>query len=213
MKQYQTFILAVIIYLLCIILSVIYGKPSYAGTASIDCKVIQSKVCDVYFDDDIGTPQNYQEVYKLAYDSKPNDLIRLHLAGNGGSGDGMLYLLGSLSHSKGRVIALIDGPVASAHATLAVAFGRPIITGYGYIYFHLISSTNTAEDYCSTLSGKDRGLPIYIKCIEDEKKTTESYNKVMHKYIDKYLTKEEIQFMEEGHDIIIDLDDFKRRLK
>jgi ATP-dependent protease ClpP protease subunit len=181
---------------------------------SLDCvQKDDVKKCDLYLDESIKDPQDYILVTKEIRRLTESDTLTLHLAGNGGSGAGLVYLLNAIRYSKVYTIGSLEGSVASAHTILLVAADEIQINGDGYLLFHSISSSNMIEDICVNTTGKDRGIAMYTKCVEDLTKQQDFYGKLINPLNTKYLTPDEIKQYETGHDVIISSDVFKKRLK
>lgn len=177
---------------------------------NIECK---NNICDLYLDGQINEPNEYIDLKKRLSNATKDETIYLHLTGVGGRADGLLYILNSIKTSKAKIISVVDGNIASAHTVLALGTDSLIINGSCYFYIHSISLRNMEEDFCSQESGKDRGLAMYTKCIENLPKLTNFYNKIIDPIVKKVLTADEQKLYNEGHDIILDCEDIKTRLK
>lgn len=147
-----------------------------SGASSYVCK---DKVCDVYLLDhelklgivtqkvNIGFPEEYTEVRQL-YDLAPHDVkIRLHLAGPGGTFNGLLVLVYSIKHSKADTTSIVEDDVASADAVLAVSSKHLEVSDVAYVMFHRASIYGTDPDkYCADDEGQlDRGQDAKVKCV------------------------------------------------
>lgn len=187
----------------------LFSKPDTTNCE----KVNDHQVCNLYLLEGIGEPSTYLSVYKTLLGLKEGDIAYLHLAGMGGSGDGLVYLLNTIRNSRADVISVVDGSVASAHAVLAVATKKTIINGDAWILFHSISLSNMEDEVCRQETGSDRGLAAYTKCMELVPTLSKFYNKVIQQYVYPVMTPEEVKRYEEGHDIVITSDDLEQRLK
>lgn len=176
----------------------------------INCSSGYKRTCEIYFKDSIETPQAYADIIKSKL--TPKDTVVLHLAGNGGEGSGLVYIINALKESKAHVVGSMEGSIASAHVFLLTASDEIQIKGEGYLLFHSISTLNMVEDICTQQMGKDRGIAVYTKCTENNTKILEIYNKILDKYAEKYLTKEEMGKYLSGHDVILSSDEFKLRI-
>lgn len=178
------------------------------------CNVVSSgQTCELYLIGNIEGPSDYLGLYKALKPLRSTDTLQIHLAGDGGRGDGLLYLLNMLKLSPVKKVVYIDGTVISAHAALATSFGTPVIIGEGFILFHNISGSGDPNVTCSEISGLDRGLPKFLKCVEDTKKIADIYNKNIRAAVQEKLTKEELKQFDLGYDVILDLQEFKKRYK
>lgn len=177
--------------------------------ATIECSKSE---CHIYLTDEIKGPDYYIEQYKVLAKAKATDVVYIHLAGPGGQGDGLVYLINAIKSSKAKVVSVVDGNIASADAVLAIVNKDYIINGDVQVLFHSISTTGMTEEICRNQSGSDRGLSTYSKCIEDLPKMTDFYNSVINKYVLPLLTTRERTDYLNGHDIIIDGKELKKRL-
>lgn len=174
---------------------------------------INTKFCDLYLSATIEEPNFYWNVSREIRPLNPQDTLMIHLAGNGGSVEGLIYLLNAIKYSKVKTIGSLEGSVASAHTALLISCDEIKLAGNGYLLFHAISWLNMTEDICAQRTGKDRGIANYTKCVENSKTIGSYYASIFDKYSTKYLTKEEIKKYYEGHDIILTSEEFKQRLK
>ncbi len=186
---------------------------SISAFSADDKLVCQDSFCQLYLGTEITEPKEYLNLSRALRGLKPGITLYVHLVGNGGSGDGLLYLLNAIKASGAHTIGVFKGSVASTHAVLLLACDEMIIDGEGYIYIHEISTGNMVEDICVGATGKDRGLASYTKCVENITALNAIYAKIIDKYNLKYLTADEQKRYYEGHDIIISTDDFKQRVR
>lgn len=171
----------------------------------------KSQICDVFLSDEIFKPEVYRDLHVKILTMTENDLIFLHLVGDGGDVGGALYLYNFLKGSSVKKVVVIDGVVESAHAFLAFSFGKPAINSEGFAMFHASSLTNMARHLC-TKEGFDRGLPISEKCRKNVTTISEMSNKIFLDVLKDVLTKDEIQKFLKGEDIIIDFKELNKRL-
>lgn len=184
------------------------------GAVDIPCRTVENKkICDIFFNDTIESPGAYQGIKKMALSLNNKDTVILHLAGNGGDGAGLVYIINALKQSHAHVVGSMEGSIASAHVFLLAASDEIQINGDGFLLFHAISGLNMIEDHCVEVTGKDRGLAKYTKCVENMTAMMAFYNKTLNKYAERYLTKDEMIRYLQGHDIIIDSDEMRLRLK
>lgn len=170
------------------------------------------KTCEIYLVTQIGDPSSYLDIYKLLSNLTNKDQVNLHLAGPGGDGYGMVYLVNAFKNTKAHVTSYIDGPVASAQAVMAVMNKDVKLTGDAYILFHSISGSNMTQVNCANTSGQDRGIAVYTKCVEDTSFTVEFFNSTIKRYVYPVMTEEEKTKYEQGHDVIITGQELMKRL-
>lgn len=172
-------------------------------------------ICTVHLSNEIGPSEQYFEVGKLLRSLTSKDIVVFRLAGMGGDGDGLLYLVAAIKNTKANTIMEVDGNIASAHAILAFTGKNIKINGEYFILFHSISGRNQVASDCLRQypnGGTDRGIPVIQKCEEDGNAVINIYNKVMDPIAYKILTTEEQVRYEQGHDIILSSDEIIARL-
>lgn len=168
----------------------------------------------IYFNDTIGPAQEYITIGRFIDAAKPGDVVYLHVAGYGGRINGLVYLMNKIERCKGKVVAIVDGDIMSAHAALALAADEIQLPKYGVVLFHASSSTHMAAVDCLSEMGKlDRGRNAYIQCINISHAMTKVYNKVVMKAYSKALSKKEIDNLLDGATITIGMDELRERLK
>ena len=194
----------------------LFTTASFASVKSMSCTKhkFYNNRCDVYLGTNIGSPDLYTELDKLLTNSRKGDRVYIHLAGNGGRGSGLVYILNAMNSSKATVISVVEGPVLSAHAVLAFGGDEIVIDDNVYFLFHAISARNMIGKICMVRFGQmDRGLSAYEKCLQTMPKLVDFYDNAILGYIGKVMTKKENEEYLAGHDIIITGKDMKKRLK
>ncbi len=181
-------------------------------------KVSSYNTCNLYLSEEIGSAKNYMSMSPVISSLGKGDSIYLHLAGDGGRVDGVLYLQALLKQSGAYVTSLVDGSVYSGHAFLSIAFDRTIVNSHGVIMFHNSSTTNEEDNICTPRPGSsgfetDRGVSIHDKCLKNIKAEYNIQNNYIYNISEKYLTPYEFRDLKNGWDIFLDLDDFKNRIE
>lgn len=184
------------------------GPPSFTFKCSND-----KTFCVVTLDDKIATSGYYQELLNLLYFTDAKTTIVINLTGFGGYGQGAVALINGMRHSQAKIITNVIGNVQSAHALLAIAGDKTVVSGDGIFMVHNTSGTNMESTYCAnSYWQKDRGQWAYNKCIENSKKYNQIYNSIFRDLVKEVLTKEELKRFDEGFEVIITLQELKKRL-
>lgn len=163
----------------------------------------------VYLGTSIGEPKKYIDLAKDldGYEGP----IRVHIVGNGGDYEGVVYIMNILSRHD-NVTLEVDGTVQSGHAILALSGDKIEIPSKGFFMLHLTSGTNMEKQLCVDEKGLDRGLSANKKCIEDATNTVGIYNNEIIKIYSKVVTAEELERLKQGHNIYITNEDMRSRL-
>ena len=207
---------------LSIIAALLLSSTIYAGTTTTTSGVVSTNCvsttsgnvsCRVQLVEGIDGPSTYYELGKLIETLKEGDVIRINVNGPGGRVDGLGYLYNKIKASKGKVIMVVDGDVASADAAIALSSDYIVLPAQAYWLFHAASSTNMTEQICTSSKGElDRGKDAYSVCVKYMNEITNIYNKLMVRTYEKVLTKEEIASLLKGETIVLSNDEVKERL-
>lgn len=195
-------------------------KPPLEPAYLISC-IPNDTVCNVYLTTKIEVPDRYLSVIALIEEAPAGSTVNLHLIGNGGEMSTVNYFYNAIKESKADVNTIIEGPVYSAHAFIAM-FGTHVISkDTGGLMFHLPAAIdpNTKEAIiptkakCFLYKGKkDRGQDLVKKCESYADAEAKIYDKIFEDKIYPYMTADEKKRMSEGHDIMISGQEMNRRL-
>lgn len=189
-----------------------------APVAGIKCnptKFRAGQKCDVYLGNKIEEDiTGYVPFLQLLRTSTTNDTIRVHLSGKGGVMSTTRVIISAIRASKAKVITVAMGPVQSAHAYIAISGNHIVIRDLSYFMFHRGSLYGKNEQICGTLKGEtDRTLSSYGKCKYTINKLNEFDEKFVRGILKNVLTKEEIEAIVKGKDILFAADEMKKKLK
>lgn len=176
--------------------------PPFTG----ECNRLSSTTCTLYLSSTIESEDTYIPLYKIFSDLTKDDKIVLHLSGSGGSAAALLRLVHVIKSSGAELTVYVDGPVASAHAFLAIQANQLIAAPHTYFLFHRVAlgSGETIEETCEAEKGKlDRGLDKKAKCITNLTTEMKIIDDILAKYAGTVLTKSELSRMAKGEDVII----------
>lgn len=160
--------------------------------------IFNTKV-DVYLKNTIKDMGSYYEVAHVINNLSKGDKVIFHLGGYGGDMLGLIQLQSSIAESKAEIIMLVEAPVFSAHAYLAITPNTKLIMMPNtFLMFHTVSTVN--KD-CSKETGTDRGVSNVEHC--EALKGALMY--VVDNIIDnaKLLTTQEKEAINTGHDVYI----------
>jgi len=167
------------------------------------------KVSDVYLSNEIKSSINYMDIAILLDMAKKGDLIRFHLAGYGGDGNTMMFLISHIKNTKAHTVSLVEAPVYSAHTYIAMSTNELIVYPFTFLMFHTVSSHNFD---CSQLIGKiDRGQDVVEKCKQNILANDDATNVLIDNI--SLLTSEEKFRVKDGFDVYISAMEVYNRTK
>lgn len=180
-----------------------------SGEVTFECKV-NAPTCDVYFSDTIEAPDRYFALYQYIDESRGTTLY-FHLEGSGGRTATIIKLYNVIKLNETKVISIVEGPVYSAHAFLAMLGEEIRISPSSLFMFHEAAAYNSLTkqyikpiEMCETFRGQlDRGQDAYKKCVDMVNAESKSMNNMLKRTVFKYLTPEETAKFNEGYDIYI----------
>lgn len=176
--------------------------------------------CDVYFTNKIYNETIYQELYTLLQYPGSVSKVYFHLSGLGGDVSSIIRLANAIATSKVEVDTVIEGPVYSAHAFIAMLGKHKTIMPYAFFMFHspgMYSNTGnvyTTTEYCKrAMAGlKDRGQDAVAKCLAGVVVEDKLFYDMFDKYVAPYLTSGEVKAIKDGYDVYITGDVMGSRL-
>lgn len=113
------------------------------------------KQSDVYMVDTINSYKQIEDVIIVLNDASSGDKINIHLAGFGGGVEQVERILNAMTSSKALVTTIVEAPVYSGHAFIALYGTVEVFKPFSYVMLH--TSSGYDED-CSTQKGMDRGM-------------------------------------------------------
>ena len=199
-----------------LLFSGIFPLPAQAVDAfTAKCVTKDVTVCDVYLSSAIEEEDAYIELYKKIASLTAKDALVLHLAGRGGDADTIMRLINTIKESKALFIAMVEGPVMSAHALLAVQANKIYVAPNAYFLFHkaALSGGRTIQEACEKFHGKkDRGQDAQKQCENQLSFEMTNLNKLMAIYLKPVLTSDELVQLFDGHELLIEGSEIARRL-
>lgn len=194
-----------------------YERPWFQNTGAskqydISC---YTNTCEVFFSSSIEEMSNYISLAKLLETAPKDSVINLHLAGNGGSTDTVLYLGNAVKLSKATVNTIVDGPVYSAHAYLALLGDKITLGPNVFLMFHSPAvavkgpSGNyfyiSLDEMCKLVDEKDldRGKSSRQKCVVGNTFYKQAITKYLTDFGRGYISEEEMKNIVDGDDVYI----------
>ena len=179
-------------------------KLPFLDTQKIMCTGYFKEVCHVRFSTEIGDPEKYSDFLLLLDRLDSNDHVFLHLAGKGGQVRTTIQLVNAIQSSKARVTTVVEAPVYSAHAFLAVSGDDSIIHPTVMFMFHRTSLYGKHRAVCNKQRGKvDRTISAEFKCRDYVRHTLAIDREMMQRLVGHILSADEFKRMMRGHDIIL----------
>ena len=127
---------------------------------SIDYPFI-TKVVDIYMVDEIRSYKQTQDIVEALNSASSNTVVNMHLAGYGGDIEPVDRIINSMLTSKANVVTIVEAPVYSGHAYIAIYGKTLVIRPYAYIMLH---TTSIWGHDCSDEEGMDRGITKRKSC-------------------------------------------------
>jgi hypothetical protein len=162
---------------------------------------------EIRLDNEIGSPDLYKDITQILSSAGYYDPVNFHLVGTGGRVDAALLLINNIQASKAQVNMIVEAPVYSAHAYIAVSGKTLTMRPYTYMMFHYSSVLNLD---CSEATGTDRGVSNKEHC--EMYKSTDLYNNNKVVMGLPLLTNQEKFMIMTGHDVYITSDEFYHRV-
>lgn len=158
----------------------------------------------------IAAPEAYRTLVHILLTEQSKD-IKIYLNGYGGRSDTALMVSNAMLRSKAKVMTIMTGNVASAHAVIAANGELHSLSPHFSMMFHVsaIQDRSTGENvttykYCEKFKGKqDRGQDFEKKCKDAMKsyETAARLSSMLRAF--KGMTREQQELYIEGHDVHI----------
>lgn len=98
--------------------------------------VAQAKVYEVYLSRSLFSYSDISSAVNVLKKADKGDVVNLNLVGMGGRSDLMHVMIRSIRGSRAKVVSVIRGPVASAHAYIAIAPKHRVVKQKSWMMFH-----------------------------------------------------------------------------
>lgn len=171
----------------------------------------QGPMCNVYLTSSIGEESMYIDLYNLIENAPPGQTIVIHLSGNGGNMSTVYHLANAIAQSKAEVDTVVEGPVYSAHAFIAMLGNKITVTNLSQFLFHLpaVQLTEGGDavlpiQSCLSFAGHyDRGQDAVQKCLDVTNGEQAMYDRMFKVYMAPFLTEKERADIYAGYDVVI----------
>ena len=172
---------------------------------TIHCKGLIVTTCHVRLASVIQETIQYREVFDLYDQLGRFDTVYLHIEGDGGSVATTMLLYTKIFYSRAKTITVIEGPVHSGHAIIALMGDEIIIRDHTWFLFHTSSYGMSIENLCIGEKGKlNRGQDAQQKCLDFYTFVDKRYTNFIDNIVLKVLTNDERDRYKEGFDVLID---------
>lgn len=151
----------------------------------------------VYLSDEIDDPIEYVDLLATLRRAEAHDLFYLYLNTPGGRLDTGLQLINAMHSSAARVVTILDPQAYSMGALLFLSGKELIVPDNSMLMFH---------NYSSGLRGKGNEQLAEVQA------ASRSFEKVMKKVCQPFLSADEIRNICNGQDLWLDSDDILKRL-
>lgn len=180
---------------------------------TVDCTGYFERVCHVRLSNSIEEPDHYIKLFTLLTSLDGNDIVYLHLAGNGGSAATAIQFVNILHKTPARTVAIVEGSVYSAHAYIAMAAKHLVTEPTTLFLFHRSSLYGQEEEVCSAEDGAtDRTQDAGAKCRAFVQEVLKQDAAFVVRELSGFLTQSEIQGILNGDDLTITGDEIMKRL-
>jgi len=162
---------------------------------------------DIYLQDQIGKYNQTENIIECLNTAKTGDTVVFHLAGYGGSVESVERIINAVIASKAEVKMIVEAPVYSGHAFLAVAGDTLEVLPLSYMMFHTSSAMNVD---CSSQQGYDRGQSNAVHCYKYIEAHLSTFYKLLLEHTSTLTSQEKID-VSNGLDVYINSDQVKER--
>jgi hypothetical protein len=190
------------------------GLDELATPKAYVLKCGEDKTCHVYLKTEIQGPDAYVDVEYLLDTSGADKTIYVHLRGHGGAVEGAIALVNAMRNSEANVVTVVEGPVYSAHAFLAMA-GKQIIVRYPSSFmFHIPANGEgkSGDAICDGQTGVDRGQDVHQKCLDYSHSLDRQFEYLYTLLVKPYLTDKENEKYHEGWDVYVQGNELAKRI-
>lgn len=153
---------------------------------------------DIQMAQEIKDYDDIRDIDKVIQGANYGDVINFHLAGYGGSVNSVYSIIDNIDRGKAHVVMIVEAPVYSGHAYLAVNGDELIVTPFSYLMFH------TSSEYdldCSLQLGKDRNMTNEEHCNIEKQNDFVLFEQLLER--SKILTEDEKNQLRNGKDIYL----------
>lgn len=165
------------------------------------------KIYSIRLDQEVTKTEDFKDLLDTLDNAKKNDKIIFYLTGYGGESQTTYNIVNNIWTTKAKTFMIVEGPVYSAHAYLAVSGNNLTMKPLSSLMFH---SSSILGYKCEDAKGKlDRGKDAFKKCMQFINNEL-TLGKLL---IDssQVLTKKEKDKIKNGYDIYITAEEYYKR--
>jgi membrane-bound ClpP family serine protease len=169
--------------------------------------LLGGKQIDIRLPSEIKGLDTVRPILRKLQEASRLDTVIFHLAGYGGEVDTVMTLINNIKSSKAEVIMVVEAPVYSGHAYLAISGSKLVMLPYSSLMFHTTSALGMD---CSKAQGTDRTVSNVEHCEMFFGNHFYLVNRMILDFL--LLTPEEKVRIISGHDVYITADEYNKRL-
>lgn len=170
------------------------------------------KEITIRLETEITALENYRDIERALQEATYGDTITFHLAGYGGSLLTEQSLSSNIQRTRAITIMVVNAPVYSAHAYLAVSGDHIIMAPHSFLMFHAAATGDgnlISQRDCKSEVGMNRGVPNSEHCEADKRAMMRSEQVGLEGL--KYLTRAEKDRLYTGNDVYLFPEDIEAR--
>lgn len=151
-----------------------------------------------YISTEIGEPERYHQMCQILRSVGERDTVFIHLNSPGGQLDSTVQIISAMKESKGDVITIADGVVASAATLLFLAGDGFIVNPHSLFMIHTFSG-----------GAQGKGHEMEAQILSDVR----WFNNVAVDFYEEFLTKSEIRRLLKGEDFWFTAEEVTKRIQ
>lgn len=183
----------------------VQGKNRITSTYTFDWAKLKSvNTINIRLETEITEPEFYKDIDQVLQETYSGDVINIHLSGYGGRVDSTLELIYNIQKSHAIVNMIVEAPVYSADAYLAVSGDTLTMNPNSVLMFHAPANSDglmSSQIDCSTAEGFDRGHPQSEQCEADKAAQVKVDSNFIYSL--PYLTTQEKYKILQGYEIYL----------
>jgi ATP-dependent protease ClpP protease subunit len=168
----------------------LYTITEYSSTCS---------TYNIYINEQIKAPSNYNELFELLRSVGPHDTINFYLNCPGGNLVTGQQLINAMNECQAHIVTILDGVCMSLAPLILFSGDEIVIPDHGMIMFHDFSQG----------PGEGKGNELLSGAIA----WNEFYKQMLNKHAKPFLTDNEIKQVVNGQDLYLDTTKIRTRIE
>lgn len=160
--------------------------------------VTNKNYTDAYITDQIDEPSQYNELCFALKTASPAEIFTLHINTPGGVIDSAVMIIDAIKSSKAKVIASINGTVASAGTIITLACDQVLVADHTSFMIH---------NYSGGMVGKGHEMKARQEFVDSQ------LNASFRVFYKGFLSEDEMEDVIDGKDLWMGKDEVMSRLK